>query len=130
MASKFHKKADEKLLLALACGATVEAAARQFKLSERSVYRRLADPEFRQRLREVRSDMVHRSSGMLTAAGGESVKTLLELQKPSVPPATRLGAARATIELGMKVREANELEQRIAALEAARDPDELPRRRL
>jgi hypothetical protein len=41
----------------------------------------------------------------------------LELQKPSVPPATRLGAAKATLELGMKVRETAELEQRLAALE-------------
>jgi hypothetical protein len=117
MASKFHKKADEKLLLALACGATVEAAARQFKLSERSVYRRLADPEFRQRLREVRSDMVHRSSGMLTAAGGEAIKTMLALLKEPISPATRLGAARAVLELGMKLREVSEIDERLSALE-------------
>jgi hypothetical protein len=39
------------------------------------------------------------------------------LQKDTVPPATRLGAARAVLELGMKVRETAELEQRLAALE-------------
>jgi hypothetical protein len=125
-----RKKADDKLLMALACGASVEAAARECGLSTRTVYRRKLEPAFAQRLQQLRADMVSRTGGMLTAAGGESVKTLLELQKPSVPPATRLGAARATIELGMKVREANELEQRIAALEAAaRDTEEQPRRR-
>jgi hypothetical protein len=117
MAGKFRKKADEKLLLALACGATVEAAARQFKLSERSVYRRLADPDFRKRLQEVRADMVHRSSAMLTAAGGEAIKTLLALLKEPVAPATRLGAARAVLELGMKLREVSSIEERLAALE-------------
>ena len=120
---------DEVLLLALACGASVEAAAAKAGVSPATVYRRKQEPAFAQRLQQVKTDMVLRTAGMLTAAGGESVKTLLELQKPSVPPATRLGAARATIELGLKVREVNELEQRIAALEQlARQDSERPRR--
>jgi hypothetical protein len=45
------------------------------------------------------------------------VKSLLALLKDSAPPATRLGAAKAVLELGMKVREVAELEQRLAALE-------------
>jgi hypothetical protein len=65
----------------------------------------------------MRADMVQRTSGALTAAGTASVQTLLELQKPAVAPATRLGAAKAVLELGMKVRETAELEQRLAALE-------------
>ena len=56
---------------------------------------------------------------MLTAAGGEFVKTLLALVKESIPPAVRLGAARAGLEIGLKVREAVNLEQRLAALEVA-----------
>jgi hypothetical protein len=39
------------------------------------------------------------------------------LQKDSVPPAVRLGAARAVLELGIKIRELVDLETRIAALE-------------
>ena len=113
----YRKKEDEPLILALACGATVEAAARQCQLSERTVYRRLEDPTFRQRVQEARGEMVKRSAGMLTAAAGESVRTLLALQRESAPPAVRLGAARAVIELGVKVRELADLEARIAALE-------------
>jgi hypothetical protein len=56
---------------------------------------------------------------MLSAAGGEAVKTLLALQKDTVPAAVRLGAARAILELGVKLRETAELQERIAALEAA-----------
>src|SRR5262245_53133480 len=113
-----RKKEGETLILALACGATVEAAARQCQVSERTVYRRLEDSAFRQRVQEARAEMVKRSAGMLTAAAGESVRTLLSLQKESVPPAVRLGAARAVLELGIKVRELVDLESRIAALEA------------
>ena len=117
MADGQRKKAEDALLLALACGATVEAAGRQCGLSERTIYRRLREPDFRQRLQDLRTDMVQRTAGMLTAAAGEAVKTLLALQKEATPPSTRLGAARAVLELGVKFRETVELEERLAALE-------------
>ena len=117
MAESQRRKNEDALLLALACGATVEAASRQCDLTERTVYRRLREPPFRARLQELRTDMVRRASGMLTAAAGEAVRTLLSLQKESVPAAVRLGAARAVLELGVKLRETAELEARIAALE-------------
>src|SRR5262245_48698991 len=112
----YRKKEEEPLIQALACGATVEAAARKCQLHERTVYRRLEDPAFRARVQEARAGMLTAAAGMLTAAAGESVRTLLALQKESVPAAVRLGAARAVIELGIKVREMVELEARIAAL--------------
>jgi len=117
MASKPRKKAEDALLLVLACGATVENAARQCGLCERTIYRRLEDPAFAQRLKQLRADMVQRTAGSLTAASGESVRTLLELQKPSAPPAVRLGAARSVLEIGIKMREAADLEERLSALE-------------
>jgi hypothetical protein len=117
MPQRGRRNADDVLMLALACGATLEGAARQAGVSESTVRRRAKDPQFQRKLQALRADMVQRASGALTAAGTESVRTLLDLQRPSVPPATRLGAAKATLELGMKVRETAELEQRLAALE-------------
>jgi hypothetical protein len=52
----------------------------------------------------------------LTAAGPEAVRTLLELTKATTPPATRLGASRSILEIGMKAREFAELEERLATL--------------
>ena len=117
MAQNGRRSADETLLLALACGATVETAARQAGISERTAYRRLQDTEFQRKLQALRAEMVQRTSGALTAAGMEFVKTLVALAAPGIPPATRLGAARAGLELGMKVREVADLEQRLAARE-------------
>ncbi len=111
------RRADEKLLLTLACGATVENAARAAGLSTATVYRRLAEPDFRQRLQQLRTDMVSRAAATLTAAGTEAVKTLLALQQASIPAAVRLGAARSILELGIKLREVADLEERLAALE-------------
>jgi hypothetical protein len=112
-----RKKNEDPLLLALACGATVDAAARQCGLSDRTVYRRLQDPEFQKRLEGLRADMIQRSAGMLTAAAGEAVRTLLSLQKDATPAAVRLGAARAILEIGIKLRQMVEIEQRLVEVE-------------
>jgi hypothetical protein len=118
MPQRGKRSSDNNLLMALACGATVENAARSVGISESTAYRRMRDPQFARRLQEVKGDMVQRTAAMLTASGGESVKTLLALQQPSIPPASRLGAAKAVLELGVKLRESAELTERIAALEA------------
>jgi len=117
MPHRGRKQADELLLVALACGANVEAAARSAGISKATAFRRLQDSEFCKKLEQTKADMVQRTAGMLTASGMESVKTLMELQKPAAPPAVRLGAARSVLELGMKVREREDLEKRLAALE-------------
>jgi hypothetical protein len=122
MAHAGRKNADATLLLALACGATVEAAAAKAGVSERTVYNRLADPEFKKQLEATRTEMVERTMGMLTGAAGEAVKTLVGLMRENAPPTVRLGAARATLELGIKVREMHDLQARIAAIEAQLNP--------
>jgi hypothetical protein len=117
MAKRKTKKAEDALVRALACGATVEAAARQCGLSESTAYRRLREPDFHRRLQQLRADMVQRNAGALTAAATEAVRTLLALLKESTPPAVRLGAARAVLEQSLKMREMTELTDRVAALE-------------
>lgn len=116
MADKHRKKAEDALLMALACGASVDQAARQCGLSSRTIYRRLAEGDFR-RLQTLRSDMVSRTAGTLTAAATEAVRTLLELLKRPATDAVRLGAARAVLEIGMKVREVTDLQEQLAELE-------------
>jgi hypothetical protein len=117
MPDKFRKKSATKLLLVLACGATVEQAAKQVGMSERTIYRRLSEPEFQRELAKVRADMVQRTAGTLTAASSEAVKTLVSLLKIEGSPPVRLGAARAILEVGMKLREVADLEQRLLDLE-------------
>ena len=72
MAVGRKKKADEELVLALACGASPEIAARKTGLSPRTVYRRLADGAFCERVTQARRpDMARRmaAASMLNAAG-------------------------------------------------------------
>jgi hypothetical protein len=95
----------------------VEAAAHKAGVSRSTVLRRVKAPKFSARLKELRSDMVQRTASMLTAAAGEAVKNLLELQKNTVPAATRLGASQAILEIGIKMREVADFEERLAAFE-------------
>jgi hypothetical protein len=108
---------NELLLMTLACGATVEAAAQKAGVSRATVLRRLQEPEFKARLEAIRTEMIQRTAGALTAASMESVRTLISLQQPAIPHATRLGAARSVLEIGIKMREVADFAQRLAALE-------------
>ncbi len=117
MAHKGRENADDVLAMALACGATAEQAATKGGVSLRTVRRRMTDPAFQAKVREIRRETVERTAAMLTAASSEAVRTLLGLQKDTVPAAVRLGAARAILEIGMKAREIAELEVQLRELE-------------
>jgi hypothetical protein len=103
--------------MALAFGATAEAAAQKAGVGVATVHRRLKDPEFCRRLKQLRDDAAQRTSSLLTGLGTEAVKNLVELMRPPTAANVRLGASRTILELSQKQREAGELAERIAALE-------------
>ena len=116
--AKRARRGDHILLPALASGATVAQAAAKASLSERTVYRRLQDPAFHQRIEALRADMVQRAAALLIAATLLASKTLIDLQNPATPAAVRRRAARDVIEMSQKLRQATVVEKRLAALEA------------
>lgn len=109
---------DDPFALAVASGTSVREAARSSGLSERTGYRRLQDPTFRRRVSEIRALFLGEAVGRLSEAANEAVSTLKALLAARSEP-VRLSAARAILELGPKLREQAELEERIAALERA-----------
>jgi hypothetical protein len=117
MAKEGKRAADPQLLLLLACGATTEGAAHKTGVSVRTVRRRLRDPVFIRNLRRMRDEMQLRIADQLTAAGTEGVRTLVLLMQPTNSGTVRLGAARAVVELGLKVRETADLHLRLTAVE-------------
>ena len=118
MPRRGRRNVDQILLMALACGATVEVAAQTARISPATVYRRKEDPKFCKQLQQFQADMIQRVLGMLTGAGSEAARTLLVLMKDTEPPTVRLGAARAVLDGIIKVREFASFEERLAALEA------------
>jgi hypothetical protein len=117
MADIGRRKGETALALALAGGQTVRDAAAAAGLGERTATRRVADPEFRLRVAELRAEMVARATGQLAdgmAAAVATLRRLLDAKSESI----QLGAARTLLELGQKLRESVELEGRLAAVEA------------
>ena len=111
-----RRKGDSALLTALAAGATVRDAARTAGVSEATAHRRLQDPGFRQEVAQARGKLIDCALGQLADASTAAVCTLRSLLDADGDTA-RLGAARAILELGNKLRESVELEARIAELE-------------
>ena len=114
---KFRNKTDDILVTTLACGGTVENAAQRAEISERSVYRRLEHPEFKQLLKDFRGELLKRTAGVLSAASIEAVKTLHSLMDRNCSPGTRLGAARSVLELSLRLRDVVDVEERLSELE-------------
>jgi hypothetical protein len=111
-------RGEGELIQLLASGATVKDAAARTGLSERTVYRRLLDLTFKQRLEAARRDRWTRIGDIMTAATLPSAKKLISLlDLTAVPYAVQLGAARTIIEQSLRLRQHNEVEVRLAAVE-------------
>ena len=112
-------RADELLLGGLAAGSPVEQAAEAAGLSTRTAYRRLADPAFARRLAGARDTLIASALGELVECASEAVATLRALLRAE-DERVRLGAAKATLEQLLRLRETLALSQRLGALERAR----------
>jgi len=109
--------ADSAILAALAGGATAAEAARAAGVSERTVRRRQAEPSFADDLDEARRALLRTALDRLSAAATTAVDTLSILMDAEVAPSVRLGAAKAVIELGSRLRAEQELSDRLLAIE-------------
>ena len=113
---KQKTKNEPALIVALARGETVTDACRQSGVAERTAHRRLEDTEFVRQVRTCRSQMLDCAVGNLSFAASEAVGTLRSLLTAE-SETVRLGAARAILDHVTKLRETQELEERIVALE-------------
>jgi hypothetical protein len=109
-------RGDPTLIAALAGGASFRDAARQARVSERTVTRRMADDEFRLQVSHARARMIDRALGLLSHAAAQASGTLWTLLSSS-DERVRLAAARSILEIGPRLREQVDLEERLARLE-------------
>jgi hypothetical protein len=102
---------------ALAAAQTAVAAAAASGVHERTVRKWLDQPDYRARVERLRSEAVGRALGRLgdgMTAAADALRGLVGHRDPHV----RFKAARAVLELGLKLREHAELEERVKELEA------------
>lgn len=111
-----RKGAAALAAVALAGGASIAEAARRSKVGEQTVRRWLKQPKFRARVNALRGEMVGAAVNTLSQSMTGAAVALERLLK-SKSEGTRLRAAQSVLSLATKLRESEELEQRIAELE-------------
>ncbi|QDU23575.1 hypothetical protein [Urbifossiella limnaea] len=109
--------AAEIAAAALAAGQTAVAAAAVAGVHERTVRKWLDQPDYRAGVDRLRGEAVGRALGRLgdgMTAAADALRGLVAHRDPHV----RYKAARAVLELGLRLREHAELEGRVRELEA------------
>jgi hypothetical protein len=107
---------DVLLATAIASGATASAAARELDLSRSAVQRRLADPDFRRLVSDLRREVVTAALGRITdnlTRAADTMAALLDAEQPHI----RLRAARVLVTLGLKLQDSVELADRVEEVE-------------
>ena len=107
----------DSLTLSVASGLSVRDAASIAKCSASQAYRMCREPEFRQRVSEIRSESTVQAVGRLTLAANKAVDTLVSLLDASNEPSVRMNASKAILASLAPLSEFGELRQRIDALE-------------
>jgi hypothetical protein len=126
MASNGDIKGEVGLIVALARGDSHRHAARASGVGLRTVTRRMGDPGFVAAVQAERARLVQRAIGRLADRASGFVDVLWQVARDTTAPAgARVSAARAGLELGVRLREADEVEQRLSRLEAAKPLDAL-----
>jgi hypothetical protein len=113
---------QERVALALAAGRSLREAASECRTGETTGKRWLADQAFVRRIGQLRAEMTGQAVGRLVDGMVSAADTLGYLCRKGKSEMVRLGAARALLELGVKLRETVEFEERISALEGREGP--------
>jgi DNA-binding MurR/RpiR family transcriptional regulator len=114
---KFGRK-QELVIAALLRSSTIAGAATEAGISEATLFRWLQRPDFAAAYRRARHAAVEQAITQLQQATGEAVETLRSVQTdPDAAASARVNAAKTVLEMALKVRESEELERRLSALE-------------
>jgi hypothetical protein len=114
----------EQAISALLLHATLSEAAAALAVDESTLRRWLReDTAFQTAYREARRAVVQQAIVQVQCATGEAVETLRSvMQDAEAPASARVSAAKAMLETAVKGIEIEDLEARIAALEAHGEP--------
>jgi hypothetical protein len=111
---------QEKALAALLTHGTVRAAAEAAGLSDATLFRYLADAHFKREYRARRAEAVECAVGALQTACVGAVSTLIQAMKgPTVQTATKVTAAKITLDFSLRGVELQDLQERVEDLEHA-----------
>jgi hypothetical protein len=116
-----REEADEALAAALAAGKNFTQAGKVVGVCQRTVRRRLDEPEFRALVNRLKSELVESAVALLGKSMNAAASELAKLLKKSKDEKIRLAAAREILNTGLKARQVEEIERQLADLTARLD---------
>lgn len=115
--NKLSRK-KEQAIIALLEAPTVKEAAEMVKINPATLYKWMALPEFEEAYRKARHRAMGEAIARLQQASSKAVATLWDIMgDQEATPASRVTAARAVLELGMRGTEIEVIEVRLKQLE-------------
>lgn len=115
-----RSRKEDQALVALLSETTMKEAATKTGIAEITLWRWMQDPAFQERYREARRQAVSQAITQLQKISSEAVQTLRDVMNDiETPPACRVTAAKAVLELAFRGMETEDLSARIEVLEKA-----------
>ena len=110
---------QEGAIVALLSDPGLTGAAKAAGVGKATLWRWLQQPTFQEAYRRARREAVEQARARLQRASGEAVEALRDVMNdPDAPHASRVSAARTVLDMAMRATSEEEIEGRLAALEA------------
>jgi hypothetical protein len=110
MSQNIPSEGDSLLALALATGASINEAAQRAGVDRKTGQRKLADPEFRRQVCEIRGELIAATLGRM-AGDMTRAADVLSKHMDDLTPSIRLCAIRAMLGFGLKMRDLVDMDQ-------------------
>jgi transposase len=110
---------QQKAIAALLSERTIRDAAKTAGVNEKTLYTWLNEKDFRAALRSAEKDILDGVTRRLSAGQTLALDTLEKLVKSARHESTKLRASVAWLEMSLKFRDMQDIEERLTALEAA-----------
>ncbi|MGB9798528.1 MAG: hypothetical protein ACPLUL_00325 [Thermanaerothrix sp.] len=108
---------QKRFLQALLTSKSAREAAQKAGIGEKTAYRWLRQPAFREALQEAESGLLEEAMRRLLSMQSGALDALSDLVSDRRLPGARLAAAKAILDTALRFRNAVELEARLAELE-------------
>ncbi len=110
---------QEGAVVALLSDPGLTGAAKAAGVGKATLWRWLQQPAFQAAYRKARREALEHARARLQQASGEAVEALREVMNdPNAPHASRVSAAKGVLEMSFREAKTEEIEERLAALEA------------
>ena len=114
---------NEQIIAELLSSVSIRAAAKKLDLQEKTIYKRMKQPEFKKLYADARADVISQATARLQNFANQAVSCLaLVMSKQEYAPQVRINAADALLRYCLKFSEKADITDKIEALEKVLDP--------